>query len=46
MDNFLSKEHEILVVEHFQELESKLKKLEHEAQETDIPSDVSGMSKL
>ena len=35
-------EHENLVAEHFQEVNSKLKELEHEAQEAKIPSGVSG----
>ena len=42
MDAILSETHEKLVNEHFHEVDTKLKKLEHEAQAVEIPSNVSG----
>lgn len=42
MDLYLSKEHESLVAEHFELVDSKLKKLEEEARVVEIPYSASG----
>ena len=42
MDLYLSKEHESLIAEHFEFVNSKLKKLEDEARVVEIPSSTSG----
>ena len=41
-DVCLSKEHEKLVVKHFQHVENKLKELEKRAQKVEIPLNISG----
>ena len=44
MDEFLSEKHQTVVYDHFHEIDAKLKKLEHEAQAVEIPSNISGRS--
>ena len=42
VDASLWKDHEKLVTDHFQDVEDKFKRLERQAQEVEIPVNVSG----